>query len=194
MPSVFAVAFLGGAAAMAEDAPSTPAVVREADAATARQAASPLISSMISAGLPKYGELKATDAPVVPAGAAPSAPESSSATIVHLPAVIVHDRKLPDKSELLTKQEMTRQGMDTYIGPENGIDRGFLNLFTVADLWHRLPILGRYNLEGFETNEERGLRLYKDARRQEEMEELNGLSALGQKADSPASVAKPAEK
>jgi len=108
--------------------------------------------------------------------------------------MIVRDRKLPDKSEVLTKQEMTRQGMDTYIGPENGLDRGFLNLFTVADLWHHLPILGHYELAGFETNEERGLRLYKEAKRREEMEELSGLTALGQKADSASPAAKPADK
>jgi hypothetical protein len=192
--SALAAAFLGGAAAVAEEASSTLAVVKEADAATARPVASPLISSMISAGLPKYGELKSPDAPVVPAGAAPTAPESSSATIVHLPAVIVHDRKLPDKSEVLTKHEMARQGMDTYIGPENGIDRGFLNLFTVAELWHHLPILGRYKFEGFETNEERGLRLYQEARLREEMEELSGLTSLGRKADSPAPASKPADK
>ncbi len=149
---------------------------------------------MISAGLPKFDTAKTSDAATGESLMPPKAPETSSATIIRLPAMIVHDRRLPDKSELLTRQEMTRQGMDTYIGPENGIDRGFLNLFTVADLWHHLPILGRYKLEGFETNEERGLRLYKEAKLREEMEELSGLTSLGRKADGPAPASKPADK
>jgi len=178
----------------AEDASPPAAPVKDNMTPADQPTVSPLISSMIAAGLPKYDPTKVSDAATLPPSAAPVAPETSSATIVRLPAMIVRDRKLPDKSEVLTKQEMTRQGMDTSIGPENGIDRGFLNLFTVADLWHHLPILGHYELAGFETNEERGLRLYKEAKRREEMEELSGLTSLGKKADSPAPAAKPADK
>jgi hypothetical protein len=192
--SAFASVFLGGAATAAGDAPAKIDAAKEADPAATRQTASPLISSMISAGLPKYGELKTPEAPAAPAETVPRVAETSSATIVRLPAVIVRDRKLPDKSEVMTKQEMTRQGMETYIGPETGLDRGFLNLFTLADLWHHLPLVGRYELVGFETNEERGLRLYQEARRREELEELNHLSTMGQKADSAAGTLKASDK
>jgi hypothetical protein len=184
-----------GTDAMADDSPSVPASsATELDRAAAASTVSPAIASMITAGLPKYDATQSSTASVPAAVNEARSAQPSSATIVRLPAMIVRDRKLPDKSEILTKQEMTKQRMDTYIGPENGLDRGFLNLFTVADLWHHLPILGHYELAGFETNEERGLRLYKEAKRREEIDELNGLSSLGQKAHNPAPVVKPADK
>jgi hypothetical protein len=182
--SALAGVFLGGAAATGEE--------EVAPGGAAKQAASPNISSMISAGLPKYEPPSTTkpradqpqpaDAFMGPAAERQDGHEDSKATIVRLPSMIVRDPKLPDKSEILTKQEMARQGMATYIGPEDGLDRGVLNLFTVADLWQRLPFFGHYPLLGFETNEQRGLRLYQEAARRRELEDLNLLMSTGQKA------------
>ena len=106
--------------------------------------------------------------------------------------MIVRDRKLPKESEILTDQEKARRGMDTYIGPENGLDRGVLNLFTIASLWQRVPFFGRFNIADYKTNEQRGLELYKAAERRQELEDLNFLKTVGQKADNDAAKPKAA--
>lgn len=186
--SALAGVFLGGAAAAGEEATSQAAPVKEVPAVAPApvRAASPLISSMIAAGLPKYAPPKPADGPAVPAAEVQTDQANpNNATIVHLPSVIVRDRKLPKESEILSKKEMAQRGMDTYIGPENGIDRGGLNLFTpVASLWQHLPFFGHHRLLDFETNEQRGLRLYQEAARRQELEDLNFLKAADQKSDS----------
>ncbi len=151
---------------------------------------------MIAAGLPKYtpvGTTAATDKLTPPEGSTEPDAVASKASIVHLPAMIVRDRRLPKASEVMTNAEKARLGMELYIGPENGLDRGVLNLFTVKSLWQRLPFFGRFPLLGFETNEQRGLRLYQEVELREELESLDLLSTVGQKADAAAN-AKPSGK
>ena len=183
--AILAAAVLREPAAAADAAAQAEAATKVTSPAPA-QTASPVISSMIAAGLPKYepGAAKAaTDKPASPAGSTEPDAVASKATIVHLTSMIVRNQRLPTPSEVMTDKEKARRGMDTYIGPENGIDRGFLNLFTIASLWQRLPFFGRFNLDGFETNEQRGLRLYKAAELRQQFEDLNHLNSVGEKAD-----------
>ena len=190
---IIAGAFLHEPAAAADEAAQAEAAKQ---AASPVHTASPAISSMIAAGLPKYepGTAKVeSDKPAASEGSAEPDAAASKATIVHLPAMIVRDRRLPKESEVMSKAEKARRGMELYIGPENGLDRGVLNLFTFKSLWQRLPFFGRFPLLGFETNEQRGLRLYQEAELREELESLKLLTTVGQRADAAAET-KPAGK
>jgi hypothetical protein len=107
--------------------------------------------------------------------------------IVRLPNYVVRERRLPKPIEAMSNAELARIGMEKYIGPENGLDRGFLNLFTVVGLWKKIPLLGRFPLLGFQTNEERGFALQRAAMKAEEWEYLLSLAAMPTNGDAPAS-------
>jgi hypothetical protein len=163
-------------------APESAASMPRARAVSTRAA------EMLSAAVPKYAA-NPVAAPA-PAAAIPrvAPPEKPANQIVHLPGVIVRERRPPAREEILSDAELAKIGMNRYIGPYDGLDRGVLNLFTVKSLWKKIPVLGRYELLGFETNEERGLRLYKAAKQQEEFENLYGLLSIG-KEEAAASGA-----
>jgi hypothetical protein len=112
--------------------------------------------------------------------------------IVRLPSYIVRERpmKLPEREEVMSEPDLARIGTNRYIGLEDGLDRGFLNRFTIKSVWNKIPVLGKYPLLGFETNEERGLRLYREAKQREELESLMGLLSPALKADAPKAPAK----
>jgi hypothetical protein len=133
-----------------------------------------------------------------PTSASPTIPrveaDRPANDIVRLPSYIVRERpmKLPEREEVMSEPDLARIGMNRYIGLEDGFDRGFLNRFTIKSVWNKIPVLGKYPLLGFETNEERGLRLYREAKKKEELESLMGLLSPALRADAPGP--KPAEK
>ena len=63
--------------------------------------------------------------------------------IVRLPDYLVREPKLPTPEEVRSRRELERYAMDKYLGPENGFDRGVLNLFTFPQLWRKIPLLGQ---------------------------------------------------
>ncbi len=85
-------------------------------------------------------------------------------TIIRLPEYVVTERKprpLPKYEEVISPRELERLAMREFIGPEDGIDRGVLNLITVPQLWKKIPFLGTIPLAVFMTNEERGMAMYR---------------------------------
>jgi hypothetical protein len=87
--------------------------------------------------------------------------------IVRLPDYIVRDRKLPSPQEVMTRKALEQYAMQKYLGDERGFDRGFLNLFNVASLWKKIPLIGKVPIPGmlgFVTNEDRALQMYYDDR------------------------------
>lgn len=124
---------------------------------------------MMAAEMPKFDPLHAGTAGPASAPLAAPAPELPAEGIIRLPSFVVHDQKLPTELEVMTPEELTRYAMNKYLGPEDGIDRGVLNLANVRQFWNKIPVLGSFPLLGFETNEARALRLYhEDVRRQEQ--------------------------
>ncbi len=132
----------------------------------------------------------ATSAPVAPSRIATDRPANE---IVRLPNYIVREPKLPQREDVLVDAELAQIGMNRYIGLVDGLDRGWLNRFTIKSVWNKIPVLGKFPLLGFETNEERGLRLYREEKMKEEWEGLTSLlsPALKPKAgDTPAPTTK----
>ena len=85
--------------------------------------------------------------------------------------------------------------MEEFLGSENGFDRGFMNLFTVPQLWKKIPLLGKIPLAGFQTNEERGMALYRADRNARAWAEAMGLLTPAERAAvaTPTGSAPPRE-
>ena len=148
------------------------------------RAVSPRVAEMLLAAAPAYQPAQP------PAGAGDSAASGTAArarvdeitkpanTIVRLPEYVIRERKprpLPKLEEILGPRELEKLAMNEFLGPADGFDRGFLNLFTVADLWRRIPFLGRIPLAGFETNEQRAMRMYRADREAKAWAEMMSL-------------------
>ena len=134
---------------------------------------SPRVAEILTAAAPTY------EPPVinragdngVPTQQAPAArarlttePRVPANTIIRLPEYVVTERKpkpLPKYEEVLSPRELEKLAMREFLGPEDGFDRGFLNLITVPQLWKKIPILGQIPLAGFWTNEERAMGMYR---------------------------------
>lgn len=136
---------------------------------------SPRVSALLSAATPRYD----------PAAAAREAEEARrrlelqrvtpANEIVRLAPYIVREPKLPKPEEVMSPRALETLAMQRYLGNEDGLDRGVLNLFTVKSLWKKLPVLGRYPLLGFATNEERAIAIYRAEKQAEEMETMRSL-------------------
>ncbi|MEO7347413.1 MAG: hypothetical protein ABIZ49_10375 [Opitutaceae bacterium] len=161
-----------------------------ATATTRPRAVSPRVAEMLA-------QAGARQASVTPAGSEALQPRAiprldddrPANEIVRLPNYIVRERRLPKSIEVMSNAELARIGMEKYLGPENSLDR-VLNLFTVAGLWKKIPVLGRFPLMGFATNEERGLALQRAAMAAERWEDLAGLMSPGLKNEAPPTAAK----
>ena len=117
----------------------------------------------ISAGLPKYEPKKApvrsTASPIVAA----SKREGSSAEVTSMPEFTVRESKLPTTEKVLTYKGRTKILMDEFMGDSDGMDRGVLNRYTLAQLWAKIPILGRLPFIGTAFNMSVGERALDDA-------------------------------
>lgn len=151
---------------------------------------SPRVASLLAAAAPKF---QPPDTP--PPSPSPilrrAGQEESERDIVLLPRFIVRDRALPPP-EVADKRAFERKIMDQYLGPRNGVDRGVLNVITIAQIWKKIPILGAISPAPFNSisNEERATIHYKDAL----MHEYNELLAMTprERSHTPKSP-KPAE-
>lgn len=178
--AMLALAFapaLAGSEAVASD---TERVRRAGDSEqpVARTVASPKIKAMLHAALPRAvpAARQENSAPPpllarVPAGA----PDVPANGIVRLPSYVVAESalKLPKEREVLTEAALAPIAVREYIPETHRV----LNAVSLRGLWKRIPVLGRYELVDHETNEERGLRLYKEAKVREQWANLLSLQS-----------------
>jgi hypothetical protein len=137
------------------------ALVAAGDFASADEdshASSARLSAEIAAGLPKYVPKGNEPAPA----ARPAPPQERQAaadpSVSVLPAVTVTEARLPTPEGILTKEARAQKFVAAYMGDSDGLDRGFLNRFTLQQLWKMIPILGRLpfvGTPGHMTNEQR---------------------------------------
>ena len=144
------------------------------------------VAELLAVSMPKYKPIPETPEPATPAN---QEGEEPSNEIVRLPRYIVSGPKLPASMEILTKKELERYAMDHTIGSEDGLDRGFLNLFTIGGMWKKIPVLGSFPFVTSETNRDRGMRLYETAEWKRKMDDLTGLMNLA-KEEGKVPVAK----
>ena len=92
----------------------------------------------------------------------------------------MREPRLPTSQEVMTPKALERYAMNRYLGPENGFDRGFLNLFTIAQFWQKIPWIGRFIPAPFGsiTNEQRAMMFYAGDERSRKMSDLLDLAAL----------------
>lgn len=169
VPLALVLASLADAWALADE----PAAAQQAPK-VASPVASPRVIHMLSAATPKFVPDKKSDASAARARVEHDVPANG---IVRLAPYIVRELPLPKREEVMTPSELEKMAMQRYLGDEDGLDRGVLNLFTVKSLWKKLPVLGRYPLVGFSTNEERAMAIYRDEKAKEESAKLEGLYA-----------------
>ena len=136
-------------------------------------------AQLIRASLPKYAP-----APAAEPGAAAAAPAAHDADrpangIVRLPDYIVREPRLPTAEQVMTRRALEQYAMKKYLGPEDGFDRGFLNLFTFAQLWQKIPLLGQLLACPIPsmTNEQRAMVLYEEDERLRKMKDLMEMAA-----------------
>ncbi len=143
------------------------------------------ISAMIKAGLPVF-ESKPEDLKVdksalaeKPKALAEFAPPSG---VVRMSPYVMREKKPLTDDVILNSKGVTFEAMDKYLGSTDGWDRGFLNAYTLPELWSKVPLLGMIPFAGppgTVTNEERALRLYRADRRAELLKEQADFVAFG---------------
>ena len=155
---------------------------------------SPRVAEILTAAAPKYAptapskeESEGRTGNQVPAARARLASDASvpANTIIRLPDYVVTERKpkpLPKYEEVISRRELEKLAMQEFLGPEDGFDRGFLNLFTVAGLWKKIPILGVIPLAGFVTNEDRAMAMYRADREAKAWAEAMSLLTPAERA------------
>lgn len=143
------------------------------------------ISAMIKAGLPvfeaKPGEMRvATMAiPDKLRGAADFAPPPE---VVRMSPYVMREKKPLTDEFVLTQKGVSFEAMDKYLGGLDTLDRGFLNAYTLPQLWSKIPILGMLDFtgpNGTVTNEERAMRLFRAEKRAEILKEFSDFVTLG---------------
>jgi hypothetical protein len=157
-----AFALLGPTLLVAEDAPDesasqrtraiSPYLRRVLNDASARVAPPPPSASDASAESAARQRVALED------------PDLLGKPVVRLPEYHVREPKLPSPQEVMTRKALEQYAMNKYLGDERGFDRGFLNLFNLASLWKKVPVLGKVPLPGFVTNEDRAMQLYHEDR------------------------------
>ena len=124
---------------------------------------------MLAAAMPKFD-------PPPPGSPALPAPLPPGDNVIQLPTFRVIDRRLPTSTEVMGQEELARYAMNKYLGPEDGLDRGALNLVTIRQFWDKIPVLGRFPFLSSETNEQRALRLYHDDLQRQLNDDLTYMS------------------
>jgi hypothetical protein len=166
--SCVAGAFVAGMIS-AEDAVRARASLPSESAPVRERAISARSAALLAAAMPKFEPLPTTAAaePVIPSA---SDGEIPAAGIVRLPEYFVRERKLPTAAEV-EKAEVARRAMEKYLGPENGLDRGVLNLITSK----QIPFL---RFLGSISNEARAMARYREDERLQLKADLLELAAL----------------
>lgn len=169
------LAALTAAAAGAAEPASPTTTPRE-------RALSPRLASVLTSTLPKYQPPAAGTASGHSSRLPREAPKNN---IIRLPDYIVRDSRLPDQDEILTEQGRSAIAVKRYFGPSDGLVRGYLNAFTLAELWQKIPVLGRIPFVPFESmsNEQRTLEVYDRVERKRRLQELLGIEAVARAAE-----------
>ncbi|HUR60457.1 MAG TPA: hypothetical protein VM029_22230 [Opitutaceae bacterium] len=164
----FAAAFtLRGAMAAEPGAPEQP---------RPPSAISPHVRAILRANTPSYQ-------PVSAASAASEAPADKTAPdndpgVVRMPKYFVQESKLPKPADVMTRRALEEMAMNKYLGSRDGLDRGFLNRFTIPGLLRKIPIIGPYLPSIGMTNEERAMSRYYEDERLRKMGDLMDLSTI----------------
>lgn len=173
--------FFGRSAMGAAEAVPTVEPVESAAAPKRERAISPRMAALLTAATPKFEAPKPAEAK--PAAVARDKPANE---IIRLPDYIVREPLLPTSQQVMTRKAIESYAMNRYLGPENGLDRGFLNLFTIAQFWRMIPLIGRFIPAPFGsmTNEERAMMYYAEDERKQQMSELRDFASLARMTDS----------
>lgn len=142
---------------------------------------SPRVAALLNAALPKF-QPPAASHDVNVAGRGPAADLPAASDIVRLPTYIVRESKLPKFPEV-ERREIARRAMEEYLGPEDGFDRGFLNLFTSE----RVPILALF---GSVSNEARAMARHREDERIKLKADLLEFAELTKLGGDPATAEK----
>jgi hypothetical protein len=141
---------------------------------------SPHMAAALAAAVPKFDSVQPTAPPPEPAKGENKTPSSDDPSIVHLPKFIVNEAKLPKADEVMTEKAVAAAAMDRYLGSKDGFDRGFLNVVTIADLWHKIPLIGKILPPPFGsmTNQGRAMMFRGQDERLRKMNELLDLGTI----------------
>jgi hypothetical protein len=118
------------------------------------------IRSVIAAGLPKFQADRPHEKTEPTRDQATPASDATPKDVIAMPAFTITESKLPTSRQIMTYAGWTQPLVDKYMGPSDGIDRGVINRFTLAQLWAKIPIIGQLPFVGTAvrmTQAERGL-------------------------------------
>ncbi len=151
------------------------------DAVARRSGLSPRVAALFAAATPRYSAPPAAENGLTVRTA--DGPDQPANGIVRLPDFLVREAKLPTPEEVRSRKELERWAMDKYLGPESGFDRGMLNLFTLPQLWRKIPVLGQILPCPIPavTNEERAMMHYYEDERLRKMKDLLDLAAMAKR-------------
>lgn len=178
--ALIVVAWFGMEVARAEGAPAVPAPNASVAVPHRERAISPRSAALLKAAMPKFEPVAAV-APEPPPRR-PASRDVPTNGVIRLPNYIVREPKLPTWKEV-EKAEVARRAMEQYLGPENGLDRGLLNLITSK----QFPILA---LIGSTSNEARAMARYREDERLRLKADLIELAALTKQGGDAAGAAK----
>jgi hypothetical protein len=180
LPARFVVLALAALSARAQDARAAAVAPAEAPAPSPprERLVSSRVAALLSAALPALPPLApsappATNAHPILARVSPS-DEPAGSGILRMPIFSVTESKPPPFAEV-EHHEIARRAMEKYLGPEDGFDRGFLNLITAK----QFPLLA---LIGSVSNEARAMGRYREDERlrlKADLLELSALAKLG---------------
>lgn len=180
LASVLALCSVSALAVFAQD--DTPGTKRT-------RAVSPRVAEMLSAATASLEPMRAkSEAASESRGDADPlrarAPESTRANdIVRLPDYVVRERKPQPPltpEQVMGPRALEKAAMQEFLGDEQGLDRA-LNTLTLAHLWKKIPVLGRFPFN-FVTNEERAMMLYRADREAKKWAELGSFLTPEEKA------------
>ena len=187
-----AVFFVAGKIRAQEATPSASRPPGGAEAPKHERRVSAHAAALLAAGLPKYEALAPVAAMSAAKTIAVGETDPSANGIVRLPRYVVHEPRMPTPLEVMTRKERENFAMNRYLGPENGLDRGFLNLFTLVGVWWKIPVLRSIPFVPFGsvTNEARAMQRLDEDGRKRKMSEVIDLTSLTRKAGDPAGANK----
>jgi hypothetical protein len=148
-------------------------------------AASPEIAAEIRAALPSYGETPKAPAPAP----APSEAEQEMAAKIPRLRAGTRQQRPPNGEEVLTAKGKEELAMDQYLGRPDGFDRGFLNRYTLPQLWQKIPVL-KYLACPIPavTNEDRAMALKADDQYFGALREETEFGGLSEAERNPSAV------
>jgi hypothetical protein len=153
--------------------------------------ASTEVKSLIKAGLPifdaKPADLNVPDKAVSPAPATPEA--ATTPGVVRMDPYVMLDKRPLTEDAVMTDRSWAEFAMDKYLGGLDQFDRGFLNAYTLPELWAKIPVIGRLPFSGPAgtlTNEERAMRLLRLDQKADILKEQKDFEVLGRSESSGA--------